>query len=305
MGRSEKWRTVERISLERGKAAMADARPMLARNGRWSSDPRPPRSLESDLERAGESSAELVPSAAPLPQRQAELLALQRIVGNQTVQRLLVAEFPVPSVQRAVGSNPLLLQRKLIDDFTAKFKDAGALVSASSSGMKLVEEADKAGVKFGGYAEDGPGKSAWPYTIGDTVYIPKAHTDKITAMSDFLFELNNAVRQPKFADIHAKAAKGNITPKEYARQKVALEVEGMLRLGKIWFESKKSIGGKDLDKHDGEFYLAEYTAVKNGKKSESDIVDDVLKRKYTEGADAGKTVEQFYMEQAEALSPKK
>lgn len=197
---------------------------------------------------------------------------------------------------------------QLLKDFAAKFADAAKLIEASPKAVAMVKEAQDAGAKFGGYSEDGPGKTAWPYTIGDTVYVPKAHTDAITAMSDFLFELNNAIRAPKFAEIHKEAAKGSngtLTNKTYARKKVELEVEGMLQLGEVWFETKKA-AGKEKDAtwsgHDGEFYLAEYQAVKAGKKSQADVVTDVLGRKYTEGADAGKTVEQFYMDQYDAMN---
>ena len=72
----------------------------------------------------------------------------------------------------------------------------------------------------------------------------------------------------------------------------------MLRMGKVWTATKKTMGGgKELDKYDAENYVAEYTAVQAGKKTKDDIVDDVLKRTYAEGSDKGKTVEQFYMEQ--------
>jgi hypothetical protein len=193
-----------------------------------------------------------------------------------------------------------LVPSKVLKDFAAKFSDAADLIRKSPDAMKLVIEAEKAGVKFGGYAETGPAKDVWPYTSGKTVYVPKAHTDKVIAMSDFLFELNNAIRRPKFAEVEkeaAKGAKGKLTAKQYAYKKVEIEVEGMLRMGEIWFKMKKTIGkGAAWNKYDNDFYLSEYKAFKAGKKSKDDIVKDVLTRKYTAGKDKGKTVEQFYID---------
>jgi hypothetical protein len=195
---------------------------------------------------------------------------------------------------------------QLLTDFAAKFPDAANLIAASPTACRFVKAADAAGAKFGGFAEDGVGHSAWAYTIHETVYIPKAHTDAIQAMSDFLFELNNATRMTKFnalRDEAKKGSKGSLTAQTYARKTVELEVEGMLQLGEVWVAAKKE-AGKEKDKawaaHDSQFYLAQYQAYKAGKVTKDDIIDAVLKSKYTEGADAGKTVEQFYMDQYEA-----
>ncbi len=195
---------------------------------------------------------------------------------------------------------------KLLKDFAAKFPDAADLIRKSEPAMKLVREAEAGGTKFGGYAEDGPGKRAWPYTVGDTVYISKARADKVVAMSDFLFELNNAIRAPKFAELGkeaAKGTKGKLTAKEYAYKIVELEVEGMLRMGEIWFEMKKTIGkGEKWDKYDSEFFLSEYKQFKEGKKTKEDIIKDVLKRVRHHEPHKGMTVEQHYMEDYKELS---
>jgi len=136
------------------------------------------------------------------------------------------------------------------------------------------------------------------------VYIPKARTDKIQAASDFIFELNNAVRRPNFAKVDsdvAKGKKGPLTAKEYAKQKVELEVEGMLRSGEIWFEMKKSAPhGQNWDKYDSDFFLAQYKAFHDGKKTKDQLVQEALA--WTSGLNKGKTAEQFYMEQYQQLS---
>jgi hypothetical protein len=199
---------------------------------------------------------------------------------------------------------------KLLTDFAADFADAAKAIEKSSEGMALVGEAAKAGVEYGGHAETGPAKDAWPYTVGNKVYVPKASTAAVKAMSDFLFELNNAIRKPAFDKLHEGAAKGSksddAAARKYARDIVAQEVEGMLRLGKVWAEAKKALGGgKELDAFDADFYRSEYEAYEAKTKTKDDIVSDVLKRTYTSGVDAGKTVEQYYMESYRARAQNK
>jgi hypothetical protein len=182
---------------------------------------------------------------------------------------------------------------KLLKEFAGKFPDAAKLITGKAGAEQLVQEAAVKGVKFGGYAEEGPAKFAWAYTVGDTVYVPKARTDAIVAMSDFLFELNNAIRKPEFDEATKQASAKKIDAKTFARRKVELEVEGMLRMGKIWFEIKG--GDKKLDKYDNDFFEAQYEDFKAKKKTKEQIVDEVLKWK--NGADPSKTNEQFYMDQ--------
>lgn len=260
---------------------------------------------------AGETGAE--PShGAPLGQR--VLRQLQQSHGNSYVQRTLNHWRAASAVVRAGQDVTIRRDPKkpavdppLLAAFAADFPDSAAIIRKSPEALKLIAEAQDAGSKYGGFSEDGPSKGdAWPYTAGDSVYIPRAHRgDKVTAVSDFLFELNNANRAPAFRKINAEAAKGSkgtLTAKTYAYKNVEQEVEGMLRLGHIWFEVKKQVKGNAWDAHDGEFYLGEYQDFKKGKKTKDDIIKNVLGREYTEGANAGKTVEAFYMEQYEQLS---
>ena len=189
----------------------------------------------------------------------------------------------------------------LLDDFAKKFPDAAKLIREQASAMKLVKEAADAGAEFGGVSEDGPA-----YTVGSKVYVPKTRTDPVLAMKSFLFELNNAVRKPKFAVIDkeaTKGSKGTLDAKTYAYKTVELEVEGMLRVGEIWFDVRKKMSKeKKPEKYDADFYFSDYEAVKNGKKTKDDLIKEVLKRKYTSGDLAGKTVEQKYMEDYKSLS---
>ncbi|MEZ4771296.1 MAG: DUF4157 domain-containing protein [Caldilineales bacterium] len=201
--------------------------------------------------------------------------------------------------EEAAGKDP-----KLLADFAAKFPDAAKLIRGDATAMKFVTEAQAAGVEFGGYAEEGPAKTAWPYTIGNKVYVPKARTDDVLALNALLFEINNAMRAPKFQELATEAAKGTkgtLTAEQYAYKVVEQEVEGMLRLGEIWFEMRKG-KEKEWSKYDNEFYQAEYTAYKAGKKSKDDIIKDVLSRTYPAGVNKGKTVKQTYMEQYNSLS---
>lgn len=192
----------------------------------------------------------------------------------------------------------------VLTEFAKQFPDAAKHINKSDSALKLVKEAAAAGVGFGGYAEDGPAKTAWPYTIGTKVYIPKALTDPVEASSKFLFELNNALHRPALAAIQqeaVKGTKGKMSAKEYARKTVEVEVEGMLRTGEIWLQMKTALGGgRKLDKYDAEWYFSEYQAVKAGKKTKEDIINDVLAR--PSGFAKGKTTEQFFMDQYKDLS---
>jgi Domain of unknown function (DUF4157) len=241
----------------------------------------------------------------------------RRVSGTEKNRRLLAHEL-VHTLQQERSSSIALRRQahdppelKLVDDFAAKFPAAAKLIKTNPAAMKLVKEAFDAGAKFGGYAEDGPAKDVGrPYTVGNTVYVPKTHAAiPVVAISDFLFELNNAIRQPKFAAIDAAAAAGAKTDltaaKKYAHDKIEAEVEGMLRLGEVWFETKaKYLGTKvhEFDKYDSEFYLAEYESFKNGKKTKDDIVKDVLQRTFTTGSIKGKTEEQYYIEQYQGLA---
>jgi hypothetical protein len=218
-----------------------------------------------------------------------------------------VAKSTMPSLksglklQRCGRETEQKKEGKLLEAFAAKFPDAAEIISKSEPARALVKEAEAAGAKFGGYAEDGPDHDIWPYTRNGIVYVPKAHTDKITAMRDFLFELNNAMREPTYAKLAREAEKGSagqLTAKEFARQIVEQEVEGMLRLGKTWVEMKKGFGGgTEFDKYDKDFFLVEYNDYTEGRKTKDDIVNDTLKVVYQVGEDAGKTVEQHYIDE--------
>jgi hypothetical protein len=196
---------------------------------------------------------------------------------------------------------------KLLTDFAGKFPDAADLIRKSDPAMKLVREAAAAGVKFGGHVEEAAGKDIGrAHTSGDKVYVPKSQTDKVMAMRDFLFELNNAIRAPKFAELTQEAVKGSggkLTANEFAYKMAEQEVEGMLRLGQVWFEMKKTIGADaEWNKYDNYFFLSEYQAFKEGKKTKDDVVKNVLKRTYDTGTLSGKTVEQYYMDEYKRVS---
>ncbi len=121
-----------------------------------------------------------------------------------------------------------------------------------------------------------------------------------------MFELNNAVRAPKVVELvkeAAKGTKGSVSAKQHAYNRTEQEVEGVLRLGEIWFETKKTMPkGPKTDVYDSPFFLSDYQAVKEGKKTKDDIVKEVLKRVYDTGSLKGKTVEQYYVEEYESLS---
>lgn len=223
-----------------------------------------------------------------------QLLALQRTAGNAAVAQLLRnGPAPAPGVKAPSPPSPKEQGDKLLKEFAAKFPDAAKLVVGHASAEQLVQEAAVKGVKFGGYSEEGPAKAAWAYTVGDSVYVPKARTDAIVAMSDFLFELNNAIHAPLIEGAVKEAAAKKIDAKTYARRIVEIEVEGMLRMGLVWLEIKG--GDKKLDKYDKDFFAAQYKDFKDGKKTKKEIVDAVLTWK--NGIKRSKTNEQYYMDQ--------
>ena len=202
------------------------------------------------------------------------------------------------------GSNVAKLTPPLLTEFSRKFRASADLIRASTEAMKLVAEAETASVTFGGFAEDGPGAMAWPYTSGQSVYVPRAHTDKVVALSDFLFELNNAIRHPALGRLTRDAIAGTVTKGDYATKVVEQEVQGMLRLGAVWKDVKATMGGgRELNRYDAPNYLKELNDVTAGRRTQAQIVQDVLNRTYTEGTLRGKTVRQNYETQWESLQP--
>ena len=197
---------------------------------------------------------------------------------------------------------------QLLKDFFAKFPAAARQIGKHPTTCRFVKDCEAKGAKFGGYSEEGPGAKPWPYTAADTVYIPKAHSDPLVAMSDFLFELNNAIRNDRFRANHIAAVKGGlgkaggIDATTYARRTVEIEVVVMLQTAELWLAAKKE-GGKEGDAtwaaHDTHFYVQQYELYKAGKISKDQITTNVLKSRYPQGVDGGMTVEEFYMKQYE------
>ncbi len=202
------------------------------------------------------------------------------------------------------NSNLALLTPPLLSEFADSFRDAAELVRRGDEALRLVREAEAAGVHFGGIAEDGPGHNTMAYTVGNRVYVPRAATDPVVQMKKFLFELNNAIRRPAFAALHAAAAAGTITARQYARQVIEQEVEGMLRTARVWLDTKRAMGGgRRLDRYDAENYVPDYRQVQSGRLTQAQLVDQVLRRRYTAGNNRGLTTEENYMRQYRELHP--
>jgi hypothetical protein len=187
----------------------------------------------------------------------------------------------------------------LLEDFRRDFPEPARLIDRSPAAQGIVRDAERAGSRYGGFAEDGPAHGTWAYTVGSTVYIPRARTDHVQAMSDFLFELNNAIRAPQFRENELRAAAGTVDARQYARRKIELEVEGMLRLGEAWFEIKRAAGDASWDRYDEENYLRIYQDVHDGRKTQTQVVDEVLQ--WRNGMDRSRTNEQYYMDQYPTL----
>jgi hypothetical protein len=166
--------------------------------------------------------------------------------------------------------------------------------------MRVLAEAETAGASYGGFAEDGPGRKAWPYTAGNTVYVPRAHrADAQTAMFDFVFELTNALSRSRHAEVERRGAAGEITAEQYAHDTTAVEVDGMLRTAEIWAAQRDSVTDPaQRARLDGENYYAEYQDFRAGRRTREDIIQDVLNRTYPGGT---QTVRQFYVDQYNSM----
>jgi hypothetical protein len=200
------------------------------------------------------------------------------------------------------NSNVAQLTPPLLTEFSRQYRASAEIIRGSTEAMRLIREAEAAHVSYGGYAEDGPGHDAWPYTVGSSVYVPRAHNDRVEALSDFLFELNNAIRQPAISALANQASQGTIDARAYARGIVGQEVQGMLRLAQVWLDVKATMGGgHDLDRWDAPNYVRDYRDVQAHRRTEADIVTSVLGTPYTQGTGRGRTPEQVYMEQARQL----
>jgi Zn-dependent peptidase ImmA (M78 family) len=187
---------------------------------------------------------------------------------------------------------------KLLRDFAKKFPGAANLVRKSPEAMKLMKTATAKGVVFGGYPLKRHGITSRAHTVGNKVYIPKGRTDKFLAMSDFVFEVNIAMRKKRSDTIKKLASQRRITAKQYAYRIVRLEIEAMLNTGLVWFKMrKKGYKGRKWSKYDKDFYLSSYKAFKTGKKTKNQLIKDALKRTYKTGIFAGWTVERYYMAQ--------
>ncbi len=191
---------------------------------------------------------------------------------------------------------------KVLRDFAKKFPDAADLVRKSPEAMKLVKTASAKGAVFGGYPTVQHGSKQNAYTVGNTFYIPKTQTDKFKAMSDFVFEINNAMRDKQFKGVGKSGKKRKITAKQYAYKMVMLEIEAKLSTGMIWSKMRqKGYRARKWSKYDREFYLKSYKAFKAGKKTKHQITKEALKRTYKTGNFAGWTVERYYMAQYQHL----
>ena len=192
----------------------------------------------------------------------------------------------------------------ILDDLATKFPDAAEFIQKSPTAMTLVKEAEAAGATFGGYAKAKRDGGARPYTTAEgIIYIPQHYENNMAVVRAFLMELTNAMNKTRAAAVEADI--GKLNAKEFARRIVEIEVDGMLRLGKDWTGIKKDLGGHELfNEYDNAFYMAEYTAFRDKKKSKKDIVDEVLQWKPTYDNPKDKTTEQAYIDQYNELKAK-
>lgn len=186
--------------------------------------------------------------------------------------------------------------QQLLGQFAAKFSDSAARIRGNPASMDLLREAEAAGASFGGYSEDGPQNSAWPYTVGTTVYVPRAfQADAGRAMSSFMFELTNAISRPRHAEVQRKGREGSISAEQFAHDTVAIEIDGKMRMAEIWATQRDAVtDDAERARLDAQNFYQTFLDVKAGRKSREEIIQDVLTRTYP---DTGQTVKDYYVEQ--------
>jgi hypothetical protein len=228
-------------------------------------------------------------------------------VNRLTVDQQAKAHAAAVAVKGGAASQAARLTTPILTALQAKRNTTAMMVREVPEAVALAAEADAAGVTFGGFSEEGPGKDrlgSWPYTDPDTkaVYVPKAQSDPGESMADFVFELNNAIRTPQVQAIHAEAKAGKLTASEYARRLIALEVEGVLRTGGIWAaHRKRNPKSKILETYDKAFFLEKYQSVASGRKTKADLVKETAAGRYSGGMKRGTTVQAYYEQQFDAL----
>jgi hypothetical protein len=215
-----------------------------------------------------------------------DLLKWLKKLGRRTEQQ--------PSEFKPIGLPPLFTA------FEQSFPKAAELLFDNPPAFELIFETQRAGAEFGGYSDvvpQGETRSAdkRAYTIGNKVYLPKSQKDRVIYLSDFLFELNNAIRKPQYEELETQARNGTIQKPDFIRGVAELELQGAFKLGAIWSEVKQTQGSKlkNADQYDNEFYLADYQSIESGM-DRNDLIDDIIKRTYGNGAFNGKTFEQRY-----------
>jgi len=145
-------------------------------------------------------------------------------VALDTTQSQVAASFPTQQLESLPLNNGFdevaLLTPTLLTAFGLQFRDAAEAIRRSTEAMRLVTEGENSHVTYGGFSEDGPGAtvmSGRAYTVGSAIYVPRTQLgDKVMAARDYLFEINNAVRQPRFAAVSESARQGNLTADQFA-----------------------------------------------------------------------------------------
>jgi hypothetical protein len=137
-------------------------------------------------------------------------------------------------VQRAVADD--VAQMGLADELAK-------MLARSTRAKALVERADNLGVRVvhGGihpHTDRAQGSNVL------RVVIPPSEKGR-AALSSILFELQNALRYHRIDALTARAVSGDIADEdEFAREKIKIELEGMLGTGRIALEHNRSEEGK-------------------------------------------------------------
>jgi len=216
------------------------------------------RGISGSTRSARPQSRYAAPAHRPRPSPDAEANHLNALEGRANtgprVQRLVQLQTALQNGARRSPGGTGVIQRAIAEDVaTMGLSETFAeILNTSDTATRLVSKADELGVRvsWGGnhpITQRSQGGGVLQ------VLIPRGYTAR-QAVSSLVFELSNAVRYTRLEAVGSKAVSGEIADEdEYAREKIKLELEGMLTSGRIGLEAHK--GG--IDTSSG-YFLGDY-----------------------------------------------
>lgn len=225
--------------------------------------------------------------------------ALQDFTQRETGLSSAAPQASLASVAASPAADAGVVQRTVAKDLADMGLASGyeAVIGNSTKAQQLIAKADELGVQIrwgGSHAQTVRTQG------GDILRVTIPQTDsKTQALEDIVFELNNAVRYDRMQALSQKAVSGEIADEdEFAREKIKIELEGMLTTGRIGFELKKSGQDIPLDR----FFLPTFLDSLKAYKEDPDLTradfirskaDEVLDRPHHSGSHRKVYTQQF------------